>query len=1017
MTVTMRRLGMALAGLLLIVGALRFLQVGVWPALHLLLGDFRAAFPTAAFAWLRPDFPTKQVWPGWAYGPMLHFLTLPLFILPRWWMVPPIWAMTNLLAIGASFVFAYRIAGVQQRVSWTPVVCLAAMWLWFKPLQICLADGNIELVEMAVTMAALDGLVRGRQRLPGTLLGIAAMIKFAPIGFLGWLGLRRQWRAVMSGLASIAVIAVLAQMALGWQNNGLALRPLWDRGVPQVNADTQSVTSMFLHHAGVVDYTDSYFPQRWFPTSRASAAAKAGELACVLFGAVYGILLFLRRRRPLSPVEIAALFLPMILLLTSNHQYYYAFVLVPVSVLFLRSVADRQWGVLTLVVVSYLLMSSPFRYTWIDQMGWFRTPFFYVINYGNVMAYGAFLLWATATYQMFSEAVVSRAEVRRDARALMIGVAVIVILFGGWMWSRWPKAALSPSQVAMQPGLLVSSPSTMALSPDGKRLAYVTDAHVLCVRDLDASSPSCWEQATDPSGLRVDPTGPFFSPDGQWLGFFSRGDLRKVSTAGGAIVGVNGAPIGQTASWPRDETILFATSDGIVQVPSVGGEATLLIPQRLEEGQYLSPVLNASGTVVVFTIAPAREEMGAQLLLHGGSRGAGTIVAQSLTTGRRSTLVSGSQPQLDEVHGRLLYSAGGQVLTVSFNSDALDVSDLSQPIVGDVLATADGGAQFAVSASGALVYVPRMSEPPIRRSLVWVDRAGQETPLPIPPNAFETPKISADGKLLAVAIRDVHTDVWVYDLGTGRPTRITSPAQRNETPIWLGKGSTVAYSLAGAPALLPAVLSSVAADGGRVPTTLWVSPSDDRQKVIRLGSASPDGRVVVGTVDGDLWVLDTSRDPRETIIHTPSLASAPIAMRNPSFSPDGHWIAYSSNQSGKSEIYVQPFPAMNDPHVVSDNGGMEPVWSRDGHELFYRGWQKPSGTLCVLAVPVSTAGRFTAGAPRALFNGSSTVSAGQSGTSYDVAADGQRFIMLREEAVSPARQLRVVRRWFETLPR
>ena len=423
--------------LLLATGAARFAQAALLPATMSfdLLGhrmfdgsDFGAAFPTAYFARLRPDFPTFNVWHGgWYYGPMLHFLTLPLFLAPRWWMVPGLWALTNLTALTASFVLACRLSGAVRQVSWAALATLAGLWLWFKPLHLSFVAGDIEIAEMAMILAAVVALPRSRGRLPGVLLGAATMIKLLPVGFLGWLAVRRQWRAVNAGVATIAIIAAVTAVTLGWRNSAVfgpkdpwaggaspvrlegnqrsPVAVMWGGSTPQVGPDAQSVTSIFVHFSGLLDYDniEPYLGQRWFPTSRLITALVAGELASALLATAYGLVLLLRRRRPISPFEVSGLFMAMFLLLPFNHQYYYTFALVPLSVLFLSSVAGRQWGVLTFTMIAYCMISPPFRFSWIDRTSWFQVTFFYIHSYSCMMVFGGLIFWATATYQMLSE--------------------------------------------------------------------------------------------------------------------------------------------------------------------------------------------------------------------------------------------------------------------------------------------------------------------------------------------------------------------------------------------------------------------------------------------------------------------------------------------------------------------------------------------------------------------------------------------------------------------------------------
>ncbi len=1006
----LKRLRAPLAVLLLLAGVGRFVQNGFLPALKLSLGDFRASFPTEYFAWIRPDFPTKMVWPGWTYGPVLHFITLPLFLVPRWSMVGAAWALINLCALLASFVYVYRLSGAERRVSWAAIAVLGGLWGWFKPMQSCFEQGNIELIEMAITLAALDRVRRGRERAAGILLGTATMIKFAPVGFVAWLGLRGRWRTVTAAVLTIVAIAGLAQVTLGWQNNGLALRSLWLRGVPQINADTQTVISIFLHRVGVLDMSDAYFPQRWFPDARAATAARAGAVAGLAYTVVFGVLMFLRRKREWSPLEVSSLFLPMILLPTSNHQYYFVFALVPLSVLFLRSVADRQWGVLTATMVTYFMISAPFRFTWIDLASHFEEPFFYVLNYHSVMAYGALTLWGIATYQMLSEpgGAVDAPSFWKPGRRLASAALIVMAIgaSGAWWWrghvQRWsPSTTVDHSLAA---GLLMTSPASLAVSPDGTRVAYISPERRLCVRSIEDSRETCWTDADDPDHFPLDPSSPFFSPDGKWLGFLSRGGLRRAPVGGGVLEPINGVPPGTTPSWPRKDMILMSTPAGILRTTPTGDSPTVVIERHPDEGAYYSPVLLPAGDAVVFTIAPT-----------GKGHGAGTLVVQSLTTGRRKVIGPGSQPKFDISSGRLLFASAGHVMAVPMDLTSLDVDDVAFPVVTDVRVTPEDGALFDVSANGSIVYVPQTAEPASPRQLVWVDRKGETSPLPLSPAPFDTPKLSPDGKLLAFSIRNVLTDIWVYDFATGLRRRIAADANRNETPVWMGDGRTVFFSASGSPATGPMVLSTRSEDGGRIPTTHWTPGLLDREVVPRLTSSTPDGKVLVGSRGAGLWWVDTAHDNRvtEVVSHGPSDLPT-LTMRSPAISPDGKWIAYSANRTAKSEIYVQPFPAMNAEWQVSNNGGVEPLWSHDGTELFYRGWQSPSNVFGMLSVSVNLRGTFSAGTPQVLFL---EPTVGGSLAGYDVTADGRRFVMIRRVPSRAAAPLRVVRHWVARLPR
>jgi hypothetical protein len=394
---------MALAIVLLAAAAVRFIGAGLLPATRALVGDFAAVFPTPYFARLRPDFDTSHVWrQGWYYGPMLHVMTLPLFLVPRWSMVPAAWATINLVAVGGSFVLAYRLSGVAGQVPRAAVVALAGLWLGYQPLVNCFAQGNIEMIEMAITLAAILMLARGRGRGSGVLIGVAAMIKFLPVGFLGWLFIRGRWRACAAGVVTIAIIGAVTAGTLGWTHNATVKDMLWAEDLPIAGFHESSVTSFFLHRAGVLDVTGRA-QQLWIPSARETAAARAGQLASVLFAAGYGAALVLRRRRAVSPFEVSVLFMAMFMIVPWNHDYYYIFALMPISVMFLHGIARGDRVSLALTAIAYVLISPPVPLSVVDRLGWLRLPAAQAFTYFDVPVAGALLLWFIVTRQMFEE--------------------------------------------------------------------------------------------------------------------------------------------------------------------------------------------------------------------------------------------------------------------------------------------------------------------------------------------------------------------------------------------------------------------------------------------------------------------------------------------------------------------------------------------------------------------------------------------------------------------------------------
>jgi eukaryotic-like serine/threonine-protein kinase len=312
------------------------------------------------------------------------------------------------------------------------------------------------------------------------------------------------------------------------------------------------------------------------------------------------------------------------------------------------------------------------------------------------------------------------------------------------------------------------------------------------------------------------------------------------------------------------------------------------------------------------------------------------------------------------------------------------------------------GAQYAVSDAGTMAYVPSHPQRYERR-LVWVDRQGTVEPLPASPRPYYDPRISPDGRQLAVSSEESTERVWMYSFARPTLTALTSASVSSQSPVWMPGGTRVAYrgSRQGFRNLF-----SKAADGSDQEERL--TTSENMQTPV---SVSPDGKQLAFTdidraTGNDIWVvpLDGDRKPK------PFLKTSSSEF-NPHFSTDGHWLAYASDESGRTEVYVQPFPGPGGKWTISTDGGNEPVWSRDGRELFYRNGDT------VIAVSIASGPTFAPGLPRLLFRGHfEPTGTGTSG--YDVSLDGRRFLMIQPtEPEQPATQVSVVINWFEELRR
>ncbi len=339
-------------------------------------------------------------------------------------------------------------------------------------------------------------------------------------------------------------------------------------------------------------------------------------------------------------------------------------------------------------------------------------------------------------------------------------------------------------------------------------------------------------------------------------------------------------------------------------------------------------------------------------------------------------------------------------MVVPFDLAALEVTGDSVPVVQGVRQNAPGGAvDYGISDNGTLVYVPSTSTAGLNRTLVWVDREGLATPLIEDRQAYRRPRLSPDGQRVAVEVQSVaNSDIWIYDIGRGTRMRLTVEGT-NQSPVWTPDGTRVTFSSN--------------RDG---PPDLYWKPADgsgqaelllnmNSQNNLVPSSWSPDGESLAfynANGPGDIWAL-----PREGDAST--FVATAFDERSPMFSPDGRWLAYVSNESGRDEVYVQPYPGPGGKWPISTEGGTEPRWSADGRELFYRLGDK------MMVVEVRSEPAFSSERPQLVFE--VPYLRDQFGTSnYDISPDGQRFLMIKEEGGQQA-QINVVLNWFEELKR
>jgi serine/threonine-protein kinase len=603
-----------------------------------------------------------------------------------------------------------------------------------------------------------------------------------------------------------------------------------------------------------------------------------------------------------------------------------------------------------------------------------------------------------------------RRELIISGCALLLAVAVA----GLAIWNLKPAPVPGPQPVTrtvitLPPGQqlagMENGPS-VALSPDGTLLAYVArqggtlQIYLRAMESLEARPIPGTEGAINP----------FFSPDSQWLGFFASGKLKKVSVSGGAAVTLGDAVAGRGASWGSQRMIAFAPTNitSLQQVSEAGGTRQLLT--HLEKGEVTQrwPEFLPGAKAVLFAAAPTTSNWN-----HA------QVALQLIGTGEaRNLLQAGTQPRYAP-SGHLVYMQGGSLMAVLFNPQRLAVTSAAVPVVEGVLQSPiTGAAQYSFSATGSLVYVPGGVQA-AQRSLVWVSRTGAEQTLAAPARAYRGPSLSPDGRQVVVAIEEMETQVWLYDLFRETLTRFTFEGNTNLGSIWTRDGKRIVFE-SNKEGSMNLFWQRADGSGGRERLTT-------SENLNIPGSWSPDGHLLafaeVNPATGyDIWILRMG-EPSASSGQVPSTGSGqapkaqpflqtPFNEGVPVFSPDGRWLVYVSDESGRFEIYVQPYPGPGGKWQISTEGGTEPVWNRNGRELFYRSGDK------MMAVDISTQPSFAAGKPKVLFTGQYLPTPGTL-SNYDVSPDGQRFLMIKpgESTEAPPTQINVVLNWFEELKR
>ncbi|MDQ5870973.1 MAG: serine/threonine-protein kinase [Acidobacteriota bacterium] len=538
----------------------------------------------------------------------------------------------------------------------------------------------------------------------------------------------------------------------------------------------------------------------------------------------------------------------------------------------------------------------------------------------------------------------------------------------------------------------------VAISPDGRTVIFGAagpDGPRLYRRSLDR--PEAEPIAGTDGGF-----SPFFSPDGEWLGFFTRTELKKVPLAGGAPISLTLVPpVTSGGAWGNDGHIVFTGvfNGPLMRISEAGGKFEFVSTLDAARGEHahLWPQILPEGRGILVTIV-----LGQDFQDYGNAQ----IAVLDLKSGRRTVVLEGS-PFARYAAGQIVFVRGGSVFRAPFDLSKLRVTAPPVALPERVAIEAGNGvASFAITADGAIVYAdgPPVVEPPT--TVFRLDRDGRETPLPLPEGVYSYPRLSPDGTRLALQkCAGESCKIFLYDLHRNVLSPFTSEPGRFFSPVWSPDGSRLAYSglTTGNP-------------------TLYVKNTDGSGQPVRLTDAamaefpnswSPDGRtlVYVGVTGGqrlnrDIWFvsLDGKRNARPWF-------ESPHNENAASFSPDGRWIAYVSDESGRQEVYVRPLPGPGGSTKISSEGGSEPVWTRGGRELLYRQANQ------FLAVEIRTEPVFAVGRPRVLFSGDYLPGGREDAPfGYDVSRDGNEIYAVRTvPAPEPERRLAIVTNWLQAI--
>jgi len=576
--------------------------------------------------------------------------------------------------------------------------------------------------------------------------------------------------------------------------------------------------------------------------------------------------------------------------------------------------------------------------------------------------------------------------------------AAFALALGVALWAPWRRTKPVDRPLVrldVDLGADVSFPlpglsSSVAISPDGTRLVYASgNPPKLFTRRLDQMKAS---ELPGTEGATI----PFFSPDGQWVGFVTRGKLNKISVEGGAVVPLADVSNFAGASWSEDGSIIVIDfTKGLLRIPAAGGSPESLAGLANGESTLAFPQILPGGKAILFAASTTAIDADK-----------GIIEVLTLVDRRRKILArGGGTPKYLATSGGLgylVYVTFGTLFAVPFDLNKLETRGTAVPILDDVAHDSPGGAgQFAISGApdghGTLVYRRAGGSASRMTTLQWVDPAGSKEPLLAKPGVYSDPTLSPDGKRVALEVGNGGSrDIWVYDPQRDAMTRLTFGVGLSYAAVWSPDGQFVVFTSGGNG------IWQARADGASRPQALTQS-----KPIQYPGSFAPDGRRLAYmelAANVQIWTLPVEELGGQLKAGKPEqFLKSSFNDAVPTFSPDGRWLAYYSNESGKYEVYVRAFPPPSSGQGGKwqiSNGGADTGarWSQNGHELLYQ-----SGDQIMAASYIVKGDAFLAEKPRVWIDK-------LGGTDWDLAPDGKRVAVLTpvESAQAPRQEHQVV---------